>query len=91
MKFSKWIEKKLNENLNPEIDRLRREEKMLLMSIEGRKDPNGMIIGINKAGVVDAMNRLKEVRSKIKELEGSAPAKSDISPVPSWIKNNKAV
>lgn len=90
MRFSEWLERRLKESLSPELSRLRDEEKRLLSSMEGRKDPaTGMVVGINKAGYVDAANKLKEVRTRIKELEGSV--KGQIRPVPAWIKNNKAV
>lgn len=88
MRFSEWLERRVVESLNPELERLKREEKLLLMSIEGRKDPSGAIYGINKAGVIDAMNKLKEVRAKIKELEGS---KDDVKPLPAWMQGRKAV
>ena len=60
---------KLLESLNPELDRLKREEKMLVMSIEGRKDPMGRVLGINRAGYEEATRKLKEIREKIKSLE----------------------
>jgi len=46
------------------------------MSMELRKDPMGRIMGFNKAGYIDAANKLKEVRAKIKELEGGATPSS---------------
>lgn len=94
MKFSNWLKKRLNESLNPELERLKREEKQLIMSMEMRKDPRtGAIMGINKAGYIDAANRLKEIRAKIKELEGGnkSTTNSEVKPVPAWMQGKKAV
>jgi hypothetical protein len=88
MRFSEWLEKKLCEALNPELESLRRQEKQLLMSMEMRKDPSGAIYGINRAGYMDASNKLKEVRAKIKELEGSGDPKQTTKPIPDWIRQN---
>lgn len=92
MKFASWLENRLTESLlSPELDRLKRDERMLLMSIEGRKGPNGAIVGINKAGVIDAMNKLKEVRARIAELEAKSDDKGKAGPIPSWIRDRKVV
>jgi predicted translin family RNA/ssDNA-binding protein len=92
MKFSKWLKKRIVETLNPELNNLKRQEQQILMSMEMRKDPNGAIYGINKAGYVDAANKLKEVRAKIKELESSAvPSSGEVKPVPAWIQSQKTV
>lgn len=90
MKFSEWLERRLIESLNPELEGLKRDEKLLLMSIEGRKDPSGAIYGINKAGAIDAINKLKEVRARIKELENQE-GKGNIRPLPSWMQGKKAI
>lgn len=89
MRFSAWLESKMAALPDAGLERLKRDEKLLLMSIEGRKDPNGMIVGINRAGVVDAMNKLKEVRAKIKAIEekGQGSAK----PLPAWMQGKKAI
>jgi len=86
--FSKWAENRMSEQLNPDLERLKRDEKLLLMSIEGRKDPSGAIYGINKAGAIDAINKLKEVRAKIKALEAS---KDTTKPLPAWIQGRKVI
>ena len=87
MRFSEWIERRLAEALNPELDRLKHEEKRLVASMEGRKDPStGSLIGINKAGYVDAANKLKEVRAKIKASESG-----EVKPIPAWIQGRRAV
>lgn len=91
MRFSEWIKRKLNESLNPELERLKREEKLLLMSIEGRKDSKGMVHGINKAGVIDAMAKLKEVREKIKALEMPKSDPGKVGQVPAWLRGKEAV
>ena len=61
------------------------------MSIEGRKAPDGSIIGINKAGVIDAINKLKEVRTKIKTLEGTKSDPDKVSKIPAWMHGKKAL
>jgi len=93
MKFSKWLKKRIVETLNPELNNLKRQEQQILMSMEMRKDPNGAIYGINKAGYVDAANKLKEIRARIKELESKENTNSSdgIMPIPDWIKNRKTV
>lgn len=91
MKFSKWIERRLSEALNPELDRLKRDEKLLLMSIQGRVDSMGMVTGINKKGYEDAMRDLKSLKEKIKAIESKGEEADKISPIPDWIKNNRAV
>lgn len=91
MRFSEWIEKKIVETLNPELERLKREEKLLVMSMEGRKDSRGAVHGINKAGYIDAAKKLKEVRARIKEIEEGAEDKKDVRPIPAWLKGRKAV
>lgn len=91
MKFSRWIERRLSEALNPELDRLKRDERLLLMSIQGRVDPMGMVTGINKKGYDDAMRDLKSLREKIKSIESKGEETGEVSPIPDWIKNNKAV
>lgn len=87
MRFSEWLERRVAEALDPELDRLKRDEKLLLMSIEGRKDSKGMVHGINKAGVIDAVAKLKEVRAKIKAKESGSEAK----PIPAWMQGRRAV
>lgn len=93
MRFSKWLERRLAEALNPELDRLRREEKQLIMSMEMRKDPmTGAVVGINKAGYITAAEELKKVRARIKELEGGTTSSGDeVRPIPAWIQSRKAV
>jgi hypothetical protein len=92
MRFSEWLEKRLAEHLNPELEGLKRQEQQLLMSMEMRKDPMGRIMGFNKAGYIDAANKLKEVRARIKELEsGAAPSSNEVKPIPAWIQGRKAV
>ena len=93
MRFSHWLERRLSEALSPELNRLKREEKQLLMSMENRKDPmTGAVLGVNKAGYIDAANKLKEVRARIKELEGGAVSSGDeVRPVPAWIQSRRAV
>jgi hypothetical protein len=98
MRFSEWLETKLAEVLNPELDRLKKDEKQLIMSMEMRKDPMGRLMGFNKAGYIDAANKLKEVRARIRELEGGAVSSGDpisptseIRPVPAWIQSRRAV
>ena len=91
MRFSKWIERSLDEVLNPELDRLKRDERMLVSAMDGRKGHGGAVYGINKAGFVDAMNKLKEVRAKIKDIEASDATKSDKKPIPAWIQSKRAV
>lgn len=86
MKFSEWLQK---ESLNPELERLKREEKLLIMSMEGRKDSRGAVHGINKAGYIDAANKLKEVRAKIKALENDEH--NNVRPIPKWLQGRKAV
>lgn len=88
MRFSEWLERRVVEELNPELERLKRDERLLLMSIEGRKDSNGMVHGINRAGVIDAMAKLKEVRAKIKALEAGGP---EVKPLPAWMQGRRAV
>lgn len=91
MKFSAWLERRLTESLNPELDKLRRDEKLLLMSIEGRKDPMGRVLGVNAAGYVGAVRDLKELRAKIKEIEAKADKKDEPKPLPAWMQSRKAV
>lgn len=93
MRFSEWLERRLSEGLNPELDRLKREEKQLLMSMENRKDPmTGAVVGINKAGYIAAARELEKVRAKIKELEGVlAPSEDKVRPIPGWIQSRRAV
>lgn len=88
LRFPEWLERRLAESLDPELERLKHDEKLLLMSIEGRKDPKGMIVGINKAGAIDAVNKLKEIRAKIKALEAS---KDKTKPLPAWMQGRKAI
>ena len=71
MSFSEWLKKRLIEALNPELDRLKRQEQQLIMSMEMRKDPMGRIMAVNRAGYIGAENELKKIRAKIKELEDS--------------------
>jgi hypothetical protein len=80
---------RLGESLNPELDRLKRDERLLLMSMQGRVDPMGMVIGINKKGYYDAMKELKSVREKIKAIESKVDKSGRVSPTPDWIKNRK--
>lgn len=87
MKFSEWLKVRIKEALDPELDRLKRDEKLLLMSIEGRKDPMGRVLGVNKAGYLQAVEELKQLRAKIKAKEGDQGAK----PLPAWMHDRKAV
>jgi hypothetical protein len=92
MRFSQWLERRLAEALDPELEGLKRQEHQLLMSMDMRKDSMGRLVGINKAGYTDAANKLKEVRAKIKELEGgNAPSSGEVKPVPAWIQSRRAV
>jgi hypothetical protein len=92
MRFSKWLESRMLETMNPELEGLKRQEQQLLMSMEMRKDPMGRVIGFNKAGYTDAANKLKEVRARIKELEGKTASSNDeVKPIPAWIQGRRAV
>lgn len=93
MTFSEWLEKRIAENLNPEIERLKRDEKLLLMSIENRKDPMGRVLGVNMAGYTDATRKLKEIRAKIKAIEekDSPATEKGTRPLPAWMQGRKAV
>lgn len=98
MRFSEWLETRLAEALNPELDRLKKDEKQLIMSMEMRKDPMGRVLGINKAGYISAAEELKKARARIRELEGGAASSGDpmsptseIRPVPAWIQSRRAV
>lgn len=100
MRFSEWLETRLSEALNPELDRLKREEKQLLMSMEMRKDPRtGAVLGINKAGYITAAEELKKVRARIKELGDAgvseAPKPSVVGTktgsLPSWMQGRRAI
>lgn len=79
MRFSDWLETRVAGSLNPELDRLRKDEKQLIMSMEMRKDPmTGAVVGINKAGYITAAEELKKVRARIRELEGGEVRESHL-------------
>jgi hypothetical protein len=91
MSFSEWLKNRLVESLNPELEGLKRQEQQLLMSMEMRKDPMGRITVVNRAGYIDAENKLKEVRARIKELESRGDPDQEIKPIPAWIRGRRAV
>ena len=89
MRFSAWLESRIAALPDPNLERLKRDERMLLASIENRKGHGGVAVGINAAGIMDAMNKLKEVRGKIEAIEKKGQAST--KPLPAWIQGKRAV
>jgi hypothetical protein len=82
----------MGESSNPELGRLKDQEREILNKMGFLKDPEGRLIGFNAHTFRQLSEKLKEVRARIKELEGGGgDAAQEIKPIPAWIQSRRAV
>jgi hypothetical protein len=92
MRFSEWLGRRMGESSNPEMGKLKDQEREILNKMGFLKDPAGRLMGFNAHTFRQLSEKLKEVRARIKELEGyDAPSSGEVKPIPAWIQGRKAV